>query len=537
MSSSSRVDAIVIGAGHNGLVAAAYLARAGLRTRVLERRSLIGGATVTEEIWPGHRVSRASYVAGLLRPVVVRELGLAGRGLRLLPRRPASFTPLPDGRALVMGPDVAATQASVARFSARDAARLPEYEAFLDGIARAVEPSLDAPPPRFPRPRARDLSTLGRVALGLLRTGRRLPEALALLLGPARPVIEQWFESEPLRCTLATDAVIGAFASPSSPGTGYVLFHHVMGETGGARGVWAYVEGGMGRLAEAIAAAARDAGATIETDAPVARILVEGRRAQGVVLASGETIEAPLVLSGADPVHTFLHLVGRDALDEHFARGIEVLDVRSPSLKLNLALDRVPRFRVEGATPAGPGPEHRGTIHLGCYDLDALERSFAAAAAGRLPERPMIELTIPSVLDPTLAPAGRFVASMFVQHVPWQPEGSSWDRERDRFADRVLALVDEVAPGFSASVREREVLAPPDLERVFGLTGGNIFHGAMTPDRLFVLRPLPGCDGYRTPIEGLWLCGAGTHPGGGVMGACGRNAASEVLRARRRSAG
>jgi len=534
MPPNQRCDAVVIGAGHNGLVAATYLARAGLRTRVLERRAVAGGATVTEELWPGYRISRASYVAGLLRPAVVRELGLAGRGLRLLPRDPSSFTPLPDGRALTLGPDGAASRDSIRRFSPRDAERYPEYEAFLDRTARALEPLLDAPPPGLPRPSLRDLVTLARVGGGLLRLGRALPEALALLLGAARPTLERWFESEPLRSTLATDAVIGAWAAPSSAGTGYVLFHHVMGETNGHRGVWAYVEGGMGGLTTALCAALHEAGGELELEAPVARVRVEAGRARGIVLEDGREIEADLVLSNADPARTF-RLVAREALPEAYARGIDALDFRSPTLKINLALDGPPQFRVAGARASGIGPEHRGTIHLGAYDLDALERSFAAASAGRLPERPMIELTLPSALDPTLAPAGHHVASLFVQHVPYALEGAGWDVERDRFADRVLALVDEVAPGFSSRVLQREVLAPPDLERVFGLTGGNIFHGAMSPDRLLSLRPLPGHGGYRTPIEGLWLCGAGTHPGGGVMGACGRNAAAEILRARRRA--
>lgn len=534
MPASQQTDAVVIGAGHNGLVAATYLARAGLRTRVVERRSVAGGATVTEELWPGFRISRAAYVAGLLRPAVVRELGLAGRGLRLLPRDPSSFTPLSDGRSLTLGPDGAASCASIRRFSPRDAERYPAYEAFLGRVARALEPALDASPPALPRPSLRELATLVRVGTGMLRLGRELPEALALLLGAARPVLEGWFESEPLRSTLATDAVIGAWAAPSSPGTGYVLFHHVMGETNGHRGVWAYVEGGMGGLTSALCAALADAGGVLELDAPVARVRVEGGRARGIVLEDGREIEAALVVSSADPARA-LALVGREHLPEGYRRGIDALDFRSPVLKINLALAGPPQFRVAGARANGIGPEHRGTIHLGASDLDGLERSFAAACAGRLPERPMIELTLPSAVDVTLAPAGQHVGSLFVQHVPYSLAESSWDAERERFADRVLALVDEVAPGFSARVLRREVLAPPDLERIFGLTGGNIFHGAMSPDRLFSLRPLPGHGGYRTPIEGLWLCGAGTHPGGGVMGACGRNAAAEILRARRRA--
>jgi phytoene dehydrogenase-like protein len=526
-----RFDAIVVGAGHNGLVTAAYLARAGLRTLVLERRDRVGGACVTEETWPGYRVSRAAYVAGLLRPAVARELGLAGRGLRLLRRDPSSFTPLPDGRGLLLGPDPALCGREIERFSVRDAAVYPRYEALLDRAARAFEPLLDAPPPDPARLRAADLPLLLRLARGALGLRRDAARVARLLLAPARETLAAWFESEPLRATLATDALIGAWAAPSTPGTGYVLFHHVMGETGGARGVWAYVAGGMGALSEAIAGAARAAGAEIRTEAPVASIDVHGGRVQGVTLADGATVAAPLVVSGADPARTLLGLVGRDALPADVVTELATLDFRSPVVKINLALDRLPAFR--GRSSDGAGPEHTGTIHVGANDLDALERSYADAAADRLPERPMVELTIPSALDPTLAPAGRHVASLFVQHVPPAIGRERWARERDGFADRVVALVDEVAPGFSASVLHRDVLGPPELEDVFGLTGGNIFHGAMTLDRLLFLRPIPGWARYRTPIEGLWLCGAGTHPGGGVMGACGRNAAREILRSRR----
>jgi len=532
MPMAGRFDAIVVGAGHNGLVTAAYLARAGLRTLVLERRDRIGGACVTEEPWPGYRVSRAAYVAGLLRPAVVAELGLAGHGLRLLRRDPSSFTPLPDGRGLLLGPDPALCRREIGRFSTRDADAYPRYEALLDRAARAFEPLLDAPAPDPARLRAADLPLLARLARGALGLRRDAARVARLLLAPARDTLSAWFESEPLRATLATDALIGAWAAPSTPGTGYVLFHHVMGETGGARGVWAYVQGGMGSLSDAIAAAARAAGAEIRTEAPVTSIDVHGGRVRGVTLADGSSLEAPLVASCADPARTLLGLVGAAALPEGVAAELATLDFRSPVVKINLALDRLPVFRGR-PTQDGAGPEHAGTIHVGANDLDALERSYAEAAAGRLPERPMVELTIPSALDATLAPAGRHVASLFVQHVPPGISRERWARERDGFADRVLALVDEVAPGFSASVLHRDVLGPPELEDVFGLTGGNIFHGAMTLDRLLFLRPLPGWARYRTPIAGLWLCGAGTHPGGGVMGACGRNAAREILRSRR----
>ena len=522
-----RCDAVVIGAGHNGLVCGAYLARVGLRVAILERRDVLGGAASSEELWPGHRISRGAYVAGLLRPAVVRELRLAERGLRLLRRAPSSFTPLPDGRGLLLGADVAQSCASIRRFSVRDAVAYPDYEALLDRVARWLEPLLDETPPDPPRLRARDLALAWRIARGAFALRRDLPEIASLLLGPARATLEGWFTSEPLRATLATDAVIGAFAPPSAAGTGYVLFHHVMGETHGERGVWSYVEGGMGRLADALEGAAREAGAEILRGTEVTRVRIARGRAQGVALADGREIEAPLVVSNADPRRTLFDLAGREHLPERVARSLDALDFRSGSAKLNLVLDRLPSFR--GSAP-GAGPEHRGTIHLGAYDLDAIESAFGAADAGRLPERPIVELTLPSALDPSLAPPGRIVASMFVQYVPPSLPSSAWDALRGELSARCFAMADEVAPGFSESVRECEVLAPPDLESLFGLSGGHIFHGAMSLDRLLFLRPVPGLAPYRTPVGGLYLCGAGTHPGGGVMGASGRNAAREILR-------
>jgi len=525
-------DAIVVGGGHNGLTTAAYLARAGQRVLVLERRSTLGGACVTEELWPGYRISRAAYVAGLLRPSVIRELDLERHGLRLVPRRPASsYTPLPDGRGLLLGEDRHASEASIAQFSRADAEAFPRYEAVLDRAARVLEPLLDVPPPDPAHLHLRDVAPLARAGLRTLGLRRDIAALARLLLAPARSTLEGWFESEPLRATLATDAVIGAWASPASPGTGYVLLHHVMGETLGARGVWAYVAGGMGGLSQALAAAAREAGAELRTDASVARISTHAGRACGVVLEDGTSLEARRVVSCADPARTFLELLGAEALDPGFRREIEGLDFRSPVVKINLALDRLPRF---ARTPAGSGngeagPEHSGTIHVGACDLDALDASFAAAEAGRVPDRPMVELTIPSALDSSLAPEGHHVASMFVQHAPLAPD-AGWQTTREQMAERAIAMVEEVAPGFASSILQRDVLAAPDLERVFGLTGGNIFHGAMSLDRLAFLRPVPGWARYRTPVRDLWLCGAGTHPGGGVMGACGRNAAGELLR-------
>ncbi len=530
-------DAIVIGGGHNGLCAAAYLARAGLRVRLFERRSLLGGACVTEELWPGYRVSRGAYVAGLVRPALLRELRLSAQGLRFLRRDPSSFTPLPDGRGLFLGPDAARTRASIAAFSARDAERYPAYEGFLERIARGLEPLLDAPPPELSRLRGLRPSALWNLGAALFRLRGSLPRALALLGGAARPLLERWFESEPLRATLATDAVIGAWAPPSAPGTGYVLMHHVMGETGGARGVWAYVKGGMGAFSDALASAARAAGASLELDSEVRAIELEAGRAVGVALADGSRAEARAIVSNLDPQRTFLTLLPGAALPGAFERAVRSIDFRSGSAKLNLALDRLPRFRGRGSARTGAGPEHRGTIHAGAASLDELERAFEQAAAGEIPERPMVELTLPSALDPELAPAGRHVASLFVQYTPELSRAAWAAGARDALARRSFAVLDEVAPGFSASVLECEVLAPPDLEDLFGLTGGNLFHGAMVPGQLGPRRPVAGWAGYRTPIPGLYLCGAGSHPGGGVMGACGRNASRVVERDLRAGSG
>jgi phytoene dehydrogenase-like protein len=524
-------DLLVIGGGHNGLTTAAYAARAGLSTLVVEARDRVGGACVTEEPWPGFHVSTAAYVVSLLRPAVVRELELARHGYRVLPRSPSSFTPLPDRRSLLMGPDRALTQREVAAFSRRDAERLPSYEAMLERVAAAIEPTLDETPPDPFSRRPGELLRLGRLALRFLRLGADGPRALELLTGAARPILERWFESEPLKATLATDAIIGAMASPSTPGTGYVLFHHVMGEVDGARGVWGYVQGGMGRLSEALAAAARAAGAEIRTGAPVARILVRDGRAAGAVLASGEELTARRVASSIDARATLLGLVGADHLPPDVADAVRTIDFESASLKINLALSELPSFLARPGH--APAPHHRGTIHL-CPTLDHIERAFGDARAGRPSETPVLECTLPSAVDPTLAPEGRHVMSMFVQYAPYRLAAGSWDDLKERFADRCCAVVEEYAPGFTASILHREVLSPLDLERRFGLTGGNIFQGAMTPSQLFFLRPLPGHADYRTPVEDLYLCGAATHPGGGVMAACGRNAAREIVRDARR---
>lgn len=532
-------DIVIVGAGHNGLVTAAYLARAGWRVLVLERRDVVGGTCVTEETWPGFKVSTAAYVNSLLRPEIIRDLELKRHGFELLPRNPSSFTPFPDGRSLLLGPDAGLNRREIGKFSLRDAEALPRYEAMLERVADFVEPTLLETPPDPWSGRPRDLWKLAKLGLRFTRLGRDGPRALEILTGAARTVLDRWFESEALKVTLATDAVIGAMASPSMPGTAYVLFHHVMGECNGVRGVWGYVRGGMGGISQALAAAARGYGAEIRVEAPVERILVAGGRARGVALADGTEIRAARVASNADAHATLLRLVGESELDPEFAAAVRGIDYASPSLKINVALAELPDFTaLPGGAGAGggraPGPQHRGTIHI-CPTLDYMERAYDDAKYGRPSAAPILECTIPSAVDPTVAPPGRHLMSMFVQYAPTNLRDGGWDAVKESFADRCFDVLAEYAPNFRRAVIAREVLSPLDLERRFGLTGGNIFQGAMTLGQLFFLRPVPGYADYRTPIRGLYLCGAATHPGGGVMGACGYNAAREILRDGRRS--
>ena len=524
--SPSRYDAIVIGAGHNGLVTACYLARAGLRVLVLERRHLVGGACVTEETFPGYKVSTAAYVNSLFHTAIVRDLKLGSYGYEVLARDPSSFTPFPDGRSLTMGRDADLTCKEIAKFSARDAERYPLYEAMLERVAAVVEPTLTMTPPDLLRPGPGDLKTLLSLTRSLRRLGDGAGEAVEILTGAARPILDRWFESEELKGTLATDAIIGAMASPSMPGTAYVLFHHVMGEAGGKRGVWGYMRGGMGGLTQALAAAARDLGADIRCEAEVARILVEDGRAVGVALATGDEYLAPIVASNADARVTFLGLLDRAALPEAFVADVERISYASASLKINVALAELPSFRALPGT--APGPQHRGTIHI-CPDQDYIERAFDDAKYGRPSAKPVLECTIPSVVDPTVAPPGRHLMSMFIQYAPYELRDGSWDDQREAFADRCFDVLNEYAPNFKDAVLDRQVLTPVDLERVFNLSGGNIFQGAMTPGQLFAFRPVPGYARYRTPIDGLYICGAAAHPGGGVMGTPGLNAAHEIL--------
>ncbi len=521
-------DAIVIGGGHNGLVCAAYLARAGLDVLILERRAVLGGASVTEEPWPGYRVSTLAYLCSLLQERIIRELELVRFGYHVYAKDPAFFTPFPDGRHLLFWQDQRRTCEEIARFSRRDAEAYPRYEAFLERLARFAERMLLRTPPALTRSGLRDYLELGRLGLDFLhmddaeRIGhlRIFTQSVADFLAP-------WFESEEVKVTLATDGVIGTNGGPRTPGTAYVLLHHVMGKVNGHRGLWGFVRGGMGGVAAALASAAQAAGATIRTEAPVARVLVTQGRAGGVVLGNGEEIRSRIVVSGADPKRTFLHLVEASHLPEEFLTAVRNIRMEGCSMKINLALDGLPSFRaLPGSTLL---PHHRTTIHL-CPSIDYIERAWDEAKYGRPSSQPMLEITIPTTYDDSLAPPGKHIMNIFLQYTPYRLHEGNWHQLKESYADRVLALVEEYAPGFRNLVLHRQVISPLDLEETYGLTGGNIFHGEMAVDQLFFLRPVPGWAQYRTPLRGLYLCGSGTHPGGGVMGAPGYNAAREILR-------
>ena len=538
MRSTQRFDCVIIGAGHNGLIAAAYLARAGKKVCVLERRSVIGGCSVTEELWPGYKISTASYVLSLLLPEIISDLQLKQNGLTILPRNPSSFTPCRDGRHLLLGPDVAFNQQQIAKFSQRDAEAFPRYEALLESVASQLEPLLAmTAPDLLPLPTAWRKASLGkrlsdvraawRIRQSMAALGPQLPAAIELLTGAARPILERWFESEPLRATLATDAVIGAFASVSAPGTAYVLLHHVMGTAGGARGVWGYVQGGMGQLAEAVWRVCQQLGVELVRECEIARIETQSGRVVAVTDSAGTSYAGKVVASSLDANWTFRRFLPPEALPADFLRAVSHIDYSSATTKINLALSELPDFRaLPGHQPA---PHHRGTIHI-CDSLDWLERAYDDAKYGRPSSQPILEITLPSSVDTTLAPPGKHVMNMFVQYTPYQLSGGkSWDDVKESFADRCIDLLVEFAPNVRGAIEHRQVLSPLDLERTYGLTGGNIFQGAMQLNQLFSFRPVAGWSDHRTPVKGLYLCGAASHPGGGVIGACGRNAARAIL--------
>ncbi|XP_066535439.1 pyridine nucleotide-disulfide oxidoreductase domain-containing protein 2 [Hoplias malabaricus] len=540
-------DAIVIGGGHNGLIASAYLQKGGLNTVVLERRHVLGGAAVSEEIIPGFHFSRASYLLSLLRPHIYQELELRKHGLKVYKRDPHAFTPLLEEgfqgrppRSLLLGNNLAKNQQEIGKFSEKDAKVFPDYVAYLENLACAIHPLLDASPVDISgltrgslRERMIALKSLKPLVKSGLKLGKNIPDFYELITAPIVKVLNRWFESEPLRATLATDSVIGANTSPGNPGSGYVLLHHVMGELEMEKGAWGYVEGGMGGVSKSIASAARSLGADIFTEQEVRQVLIgPDGTAKGVVLKDGTEVHSKMVLSNATPHVTFRQLTPQDVLPQDFITALNQIDYTSPVTKINVAVDKLPNFLAAPNTPDGkPGPHHQCSIHLNCESLEVLDAAYTEGQLGRPSSRPMLEMTIPSVLDPTLAPPGCHVVSFFTQFTPYKLEGGrAWtDEDREKYANTVFDWVDCYAPGFKASIVGVDILTPPDLEREFGLTGGNIFHGAMSLDQLYFARPLPSIAHYRSPIKGLYICGSGSHPGGGVMGSAGWNAALAVL--------
>lgn len=522
-------DAVVIGGGHNGLVCAAYLGRAGLKVAVLERRAIIGGACVTEEVWPGYRVSTASYVMSLLQPRIIADLELRRFGFEVLPTDNL-FVPFPDGRYLVLWDDVNKTCAEIAKFSKKDAHAYPQFDAFLHDAARFMRELLWITPPDPTSRKLRDIKALIALAWRTRKLGGRFFRIADLMTQSVSEVLDRYFESDQVKAVLAYYGSIGTFAGPRTPGTAIVLLHHLMGEHQGAGG-WGFVRGGMGGISQAIARCAERHGVTIRTDAEVEHVLIKQGRASGVVLTSGEEIRATVVASNADPKRTFLRMVDPRHLPVEFAEEVRAFRTFSTAFKINLAVDEPPRYSAFDAEAIGS--RYPAYVHIG-PSIHYLERAYDEAKYGRPSSRPFLTPVVPTVLDPDLAPPGKHVLNIFGGHAPYSLAGSSWEAERERFADTVIDTLAEYAPNVKGSVIHRQVLIPPDLETRFGLPHGHIFHGELSLDQLFCFRPVPGYADYRSPIRGLYQCGSATHPGGGVMGVPGHNAAREILKDWRR---
>ena len=525
-------DAVVIGAGHNGLVCGCYLAAAGLKVHVVERRHVVGGAAVTEEFHPGFRNSTASYTVSLLNPKVIRDLRLAEHGLRVVERPFGNFLPLPDGRSLASGGSLEATQREVAKFSTRDAGRLPEYLARIERIADVLRDVVLQTPPNVGGGIA-DLVRAMKLGGDLKRLdmpARR--DLLELFARSAGEVLDDWFESDPIKAVLGWDSVVGNYASPYSPGSAYVQLHHAFGETNGKRGVWGHAIGGMGAITQAMAKEAAARGVQVRTSAPVARVLVSGGRARGVALESGEEVRAHAVVANVGPKLLYRRLVDSAALDADFRERIARFKAGSGTLRMNVALAELPDFVARPGMHAQP--HHGSGIILG-PSLAYFDRAYEDARAAGWSREPIVEILIPSTLDDSLAPRGQHVASLFCQQfAPHLPDGASWDDHREAAANAAIDVVDRFAPNFRRSILGMKILTPLDLERELGLVDGDIFHGRLSLEQLFSARPVLGYGDYRSPIRGLYLCGSGAHPGGGVTGAPGHNAAREIAKDWRR---
>ncbi|MGH2964082.1 MAG: phytoene desaturase family protein [Solirubrobacterales bacterium] len=522
-------DAIVVGGGHNGLTTAAYLAQAGLRVTVLERRPILGGACVTEEVWPGARVSRASYVVSMLQPQVIADLKLHDHGYRAVPLDPA-YAALTGGGPIFFFNEPARTAASIAKFSEPDGEVYESFEDLLDRAASFLRPMMLREPPSLGSRHPADLLSLLREGARAAGLGRRdVHDLVRIFTMSVADLLDDWFEHEGLKGSIASTGVVGVWAGPRTPGTAYNLLHHALGEIDGISGGWGQVIGGMGAISQALARSAEASGAEIRTGAAVASIDVRGGRVVGVTLADGEEIRAPIVASGAHPKTTVLDLAGAEHFPDEVAQDMRRYRTRGGSVKINLVLSEAPRY--EGVTPEEQHMLERTGVNL-CPSIDYLERAWQDALAGRPAAAPYVEAELPSAVDSSLTDDGRWVMTMFTQYGP--PDEEAWaNGARERYADACVEHLARFAPNVPGAILEREVLAPPDLERIFGLVGGSIFQGEQGLDQMAFMRPSPLLAQYSTPVGGLYLCGAGTHPGGGVMAAAGHNAAKRILRDRR----
>jgi phytoene dehydrogenase-like protein len=514
-------DVIIVGGGHNGLVAAAYLGRAGARVLVLEQRPVVGGAAVSEETWPGFRINTYSYVAGLMRPEIVIDLQLPSYGYRTILYDPQYCMPFPNGRALKLWVDPERAAHEIAQFSAKDAQAYPKYVEYWDRVLELLEPVMLAPP----------------VPLADLFQMFSTPETETLVrdlfLRSARDLLDDWFESDEVKAVLAPNAVIGTMCGPSSPGTAYVLAHHSVGHLDGHKQVWGFSVGGMGGITQALARAAAANGVQIRTGVSVKNLVVEHGAVTGVQTTSGETISAPIVASNADAQTTFLKLAPPGSLPPEFERDVQRIRSRGAALKFNAALSALPEF---SAVPGAPSDAHRSTVDI-APSLDYLEQGYRDAVDGRFSSKPFIEILFQSALDPSVAPPGKHTMTCFVQYAPTELRGTDWDSYKTIAAERVLDTIQEYAPNIRRVVEHWQVVSPTDIERTLGMTGGNIFQGDITPDQILSFRPVPGWARYRTPLAGLYLCGSAAHPGGGVTGAPGFNAAQVILEDWRRAPG
>ncbi len=523
--SAGSYDAIVIGAGHNGLIAAAYLSRAGKKVVVLERNDRVGGATVTREIFPGYRFTEFSYVVSLLRPDIIRDLELPRHGLKILPL-PSTVTPMDNGDYLAAWDDHDLTRREIYRHSPRDAEAVDEYSRVMARAAKAIKPMLSVVPPDPSSMSWRDLAgllKLGRIGASMSEQERY--RIAKLMTQSAGDLLDEWFEFDPLKGTKSASGIIGTFLGPRSPGTAYVLLHHYMGEIDGAFRAWGFAKDGTGGIAEAIARSARALGVEIRYNAPVAKVLVKGGRATGVALANGDELRAKVVMSAVDPKRSFLQFLEPKHLPDEFVQAIRNFRIRGSSGKVNLALSELPQFTCL----PGDGPLHRGAISFS-PSIDYIERAYDDAKYGRFSQRPYIDSIIPSMIDRDMAPPGHHVMSCFVQYAPYDIEGGWDDAKRDAFGEAVISTIERHAPNIRRAIVGKQVITPKDIEDTAGITGGNIFHGELLLHQLFFLRPAPQWADFRTPLPGYYYGASGAHPGGGIMGANGQLAAMEVLK-------